>query len=127
MNTDQTSGLLERDLTEQIIGTYYAVYNELGAGFLESVYESALSLALEEAGLEVARQSPIAVQFRGRVVGEFRTDILVNGCIIVEIKAATRLTNSHEGQLINYLKATGIHVGLLFNFGPQPEFRRRVF
>lgn len=127
MNTDQANALLEHDLTERIIGAYYAVYNELGAGFLESVYESALALALQDAGLLVVRQAPIEVRFRGQLVGEFRADMLVNQCIIIEIKAATRLTNAHDGQLINYLKATGIRVGLLFNFGAQPEFRRRVF
>lgn len=126
MHTDQTNTLLEKALTDKLIGSYYAVYNELGPGFLESVYEGALALALQDVGLEVVRQAPIEVRFRGHQVGEFRADLLVNRRVIVEIKAATRLTSAHEGQLINYLKATGVRVGLLFNFGPQPEFRRRV-
>lgn len=126
MDTDQAKPLVEQALTETLIGAFFDVYNELGSGFLESVYESALVLALEEAGLRVSRQAPIGVVFRGHLVGEFRADIMVNESVIIEVKAASRLTSAHEGQLINYLKATGIRVGLLFNFGPRPEFRRRV-
>jgi len=126
MTTDQATKLIDGDLSQQIIGEFYSVYNELGPGFLESVYEGAFAIALADKGLHAVHQAPITVAFRGRSVGEFRADLLVNGRIIIELKAVSRLTPTHEGQLINYLKATGIRVGLLFNFGPQPEFRRRV-
>ncbi|WP_297834308.1 GxxExxY protein [Thermomonas sp.] len=126
MNADKHS-LLESDLTEQVIGIFYTVYNELGAGFLESVYENAFAAALGDAGLSVVQQAPINVHFRGILVGEFKADLLVEGRVIVELKAVSQLGKVHEVQLINYLKATGIPVGLLFNFGPRPQFKRRVF
>lgn len=126
MDTD-TNSLAESDLTERVIGVYYSVYNELGNGFLESVYESALALALRDHGLSLQQQAPLRVDFRGRSVGEFRADLLVEGRLIIEIKAVSRLVEAHEMQLVNYLKATGIRVGLLMNFGPHPEFKRRVY
>jgi GxxExxY protein len=126
MNTDRNP-LLESDLTERVIGVFYAVYNELGIGLLESVYENAFAAALREAGLRVVQQAPINVLFRGILVGEFKADLLVEGRVIVELKAVSQLNQAHEVQLVNYLKATGIPVGLLFNFGPRPQFRRRVF
>ena len=121
------AGLAHRELSERIIGAFYATYSELGYGFLESVYENAFAIQLEEAGLLVRRQHPIVVRFRDQVVGEFRADLLVEDLIIVEIKSASSLASIHEAQLINYLKATGIRIGLLVNFGPRPQFRRRVF
>ena len=125
MNTDRA--LIESELTQHVIGVFYTVYNELGGGFLESVYESAVALALRETGLDVVQQVPLVVNFRGHVVGEFRADIVVEKRVVLEIKAVERLIPAHEAQLINYLKASEIRVGLLLNFGPRAEFKRRVF
>jgi GxxExxY protein len=119
--------LLHRKLSERVIGAFFETYNELGFGFLESVYENALGMQLESLGLAVKRQYPILVQFKQRVVGEFRADLLVEDCMIIEIKAVNSLAAVHEAQLINYLKATGIRVGLLLNFGRRPQFRRKIF
>jgi GxxExxY protein len=116
-----------RALTEQVIGGFYDTYNALGHGFLEVVYENSLAVLLRERGLHVQTQIPIGVRFRGQIVGEFRADMLVEECLLIEIKAASNLAPIHEAQLLHYLKATGIQVGLLFNFGPRPQFRRRVF
>jgi GxxExxY protein len=126
MNTDK-HGLKHEEVTEKIIGVFYEVYNELGHGFLESVYEQAMVIALGQAGLAVKVQAPIAVYFRGRQVGDFRADILVDDAVLVELKAARALESSHEAQLLNYLRGTAIEVGLLLNFGPRPEFKRMVF
>ena len=118
------TGLFHRELSEQVIGLFYETYNELGFGFLESVYESAFALRLEEAGIGVRRQHPIVVRFRGHVVGEFRADLLIEEVLLVEIKSVQMLLQIHEAQLLNYLKATGIRVGLLCNFGPRPAWMR---
>lgn len=126
MNADNAK-LLEADITELVIGAFYAVYRELGPGFLESVYENSLALVLRENGIAVVQQAPLRVTFHERVVGDFRADLLIGDRLIVEIKAVTKLAPAHETQLVNYLKATGIQVGLLMNFGPVPEFKRRVF
>ena len=120
------AGLAHRELSERVIGLFYDTYNELGFGFLESVYESAFAFQLEQAGIRVHRQYPIEVRFKGHVVGEFRADLLIEQVLLVEIKSATSLLPIHEAQLLNYLKATRIRVGLLVNFGPRPHFRRRV-
>ena len=113
--------------TEKIIGVFYDVYNELGHGFLESVYEESMAIALREAGHQVIQQAPISVHFRGQVVGDFRADLLVNNEVIVELKAARAIESAHEAQLMNYLRATRIEVGLLMNFGPKAEFKRFIF
>ena len=115
------------DLTEKVIGAAYEVYNVLGTGFLEKVYENALALELRELALTVETQSPVEVRYRGEVVGQFVADMIVEGKVVVEVKAAAALDGAHEAQLINYLKATGIGVGLLINFGPKIEIKRRVF
>ena len=115
------------DLTEKIIAAAYDVYNAMGRGFLEKVYENALALELRSRGLAAEPQSPIEVRYRGEVVGEYFADLLVEGKVIVEIKAAATLEGAHEAQLLNYLKATGIGVGLLINFGPEIQIKRRVF
>ena len=115
------------DLTKQIIGIFYAVYNALGYGFLEKVYENALLIRLQKAGFTVAQQQPIKVYFDGQVVGEYFADLVVNGLIILEIKAVQALTEAHEAQLINYLKATPYEVGLLLNFGPKPQVVRKAY
>jgi GxxExxY protein len=114
-------------LTGKIIEVFYEVYNELGHGFLESVYENARRLALTEAGLFVPPKQPLQVWFRAVVVGVFEPDITVDSSIILEIKAARAIDSAHEAQLLNYLRATDVEVGLLLNFGPKPEFKRMVF
>jgi len=126
MSADQAKGLVHSDLTESILGAFYEVYNELGLGFLESVYESALCVALEQRGLCCERQRPVCVMFRGRNIGDFRLDLVVGNLVVVEVKAVTQLLPIHEMQLLNYLKATELKVGLLLNFGPKPQFSRKV-
>jgi GxxExxY protein len=117
--------LLYEELTSQIIKACFEVINELGAGFLESVYQNALVLALRQKGLMVEPQKPIAVIFRGENVGQFYADLLVDEKVIIELKAVSALQPEHQAQLINYLKATGIEVGLLVNFGVSKlEYRR---
>ena len=130
MNADEIHSMkpyLHEALTNQIIGAFYRVYNELGFGFLEKVYENALMLALSDAGLRGERQYPIKVFFNGQIVGEYFADIVIEKKVIIEIKALKQLRPEHESQLLNYLKATRFEVGLLFNFGPKPEIKRRVF
>ena len=119
--------MLHSDLTEKIIGCAFEVQNELGAGFLESVYEKAMVVALKESGVSVRAQVPIKVSFRGVSVGSFYADLLVEDLIIVELKTVSRLSEQHRAQVINYLNATGIPVGLLINFGnPRIEYRRLI-
>jgi len=115
------------EITDKIIKGFYEVYNELGDGFLESVYEKAMMIVLTGYGLEVNNQKYLPVYFRGNLVGEFKADIIVNDKVIVELKAVKTIVPEHEAQVINYLKATGIEVGLLLNFGRKPEFKRFVF
>ena len=115
------------DLTERIIGTFYDVYNKLGYGFLESVYENAMVIALNNAGLECVKQAPIEVHFEGQIVGDFRADILVEDKVIVELKAVNAISDVHIAQTLNYLKATEIEVALILNFGPKAEFKRLFF
>lgn len=115
------------DLTRTIIGGFYDVYNQLGRGFLESVYERSLAIALADAGLKVLQQFPVTVSFRGHAVGHFRADLLVEDSVIVELKVARRLHTRHSAQLINVLKATSLEVGLLLNFGRKATFKRAVY
>ncbi len=115
------------DLTEEIIKCFYKVYNALGYGFLEKVYQNALLIELHNAGLFVQAQKQIKVFYNESVVGEYYADIIVNDCVILELKAAEAVVEEHEFQLINYLKATDIEVGLLLNFGKKPEIRRKIF
>ena len=116
-----------RELIYKIIGVYYDVYNELGHGFLESVYQKSLGIALRSAGLDACWPIAIPVSFRGQQVGQFEADMLVEKCVLLELKALRALDRSHEAQLRNYLRATDIEVGLLLNFGLRPEFRRLLF
>jgi len=118
--------LIHKELTYQIIGVFYDVYNELGHGFLESVYQRSLALALESSGLQVRQYVKIPVWFRGQRVGMFEGDLLVEDSILLELKTARCLDRSHQSQLLNYLRATDIEVGLLLNFGLKPEFKRLV-
>ena len=121
----QDKGLKYEEITRRVIGCAFAVINELGSGFLESVYEKALLLALRQKGLSAVSQHPIKVLFRGECVGEFFADIFVEGKVIVELKAVKAIAPEHQAQIINYLKATGIEVGLLINFGnPKLEYKR---
>src|SRR2546430_2740909 len=126
MNADRR-GLKHKELTETIIGVFFEVYNELGHGFLESVYERAFEIALTAKGIDVLRQIQIPVSFRGQSVGDFVADMLVERSVLLELKAARTLDSAHEAQLLNYLRATEIEVGLLFDFGIKPEFKRLAF
>ncbi|MFH1159455.1 MAG: GxxExxY protein [bacterium] len=119
--------LLCKDLTDKIIWVFYKVYNELGFGFLEKVYENAMMIELRKNGLSCSRQQRVEVFYFGEQVGEYFADIIVNNSVILELKAAEFLAPEHEAQLINYLKGTNIEVGLLLNFGKKPEFKRKVF
>jgi GxxExxY protein len=117
--------LLHQGITEQILGACFDVSKELGAGFLESVYQKALLVALQQRGLQVVSQAPLEVTFRGQCVGTFFADVLVESVVIVELKAVDALLPEHQTQVINYLRATGIPVGLLVNFGrPRIQYRR---
>lgn len=112
-------------ITQTVLGCAFEVINELGSGFLESVYENALLLALRQQGLAAAKQHPCKVMFRGECVGDFYADMLVEGKVIVELKAVKAIAPEHQAQVINYLNATGIEVGLLINFGNQKlEYKR---
>ena len=116
-----------KDLTDKIIACFYKVYNTLGYGFLEKVYENALVHELRKNGMQVNPQFPIRVFYDGIHVGEYFADLLVDDTVIVELKAATAMSSEHILQLQNYLKATNKEVGLLLNFGQKPEIRRKTF
>ncbi|MFN2510419.1 MAG: GxxExxY protein [Pyrinomonadaceae bacterium] len=113
------------DFTQKIIGCAYKVHNALGSGFLEKVYENALRIELEKLGLNIKQQEPINVTYEGQVVGEYYADLWVNGRVVIELKAIQTLTQRHEVQLVNYLTATGIDNGLLLNFGPSVQVKRK--
>ena len=116
------------DVTDKILHTFFKrVYSKLGYGFLEKVYENALALELRRTGLKVEQQARIEVYYDGIIVGEYSADLLVESVVIVELKAIQRLTDQDEAQLLNYLRATPYEVGLLLNFGPRPDFRRKAF
>jgi len=126
MSTD--NNYLHSDLTETIIGCFYNVYNKLGFGFLEKVYENALLIELREAGLTASSQIPIEVYYKNEKVGNYYADLFVNNKVIIELKAGDGvIIEEHELQLINYLRATEIEVGLLLFFGKKPQFRRKLF
>lgn len=131
MNANETnlheSKMIHQDLSNKIIKAFYNVYNILGFGFLEKVYENALKFELQRMGYKVEQQRNIKVYFREKQVGDYFADLVVEDSIIVELKAAEALCEEHEAQLLNYLRATTIELGLLFNFGKKPEFRRKIF
>ena len=131
MNTDKhrsdNEEYLHADITRRVIGVFYDVYNELGYGFLESVYQAAMVIALEEAGLRVARFVSVPVWFRSRRVGDFVADLMVEDVVFLELKAIRALDPAHESQLLNYMRATPIEVGLLLNFGPKPQVKRLIY
>ena len=126
MNTDYKDSKY-KELTEKIIRIFYKVYNNLGYGFLEKVYENAMMLDFKKETIPAVSQYAIKVYYEDEIVGEYFADILVDGKVIVEIKAARNLALEHEAQLLNYLKATDKEVGLLLNFGPKPEIKRKIF
>jgi len=115
------------ELTDQIINAYYTVYNTLGYGFLEKVYENSMLIELRKSGLNVENQKEILVYYDSEVVGKYYTDLLVEGKVLVELKVAQLLLKEPTYQLINYLKASNIEVGLLLNFGRIPEFKRKIY
>ena len=120
-------GLKHKELTERLIGIFFNVYNELGHGFLESVYEQAFSVVLAENNIFFERQIAIPVWFHRIQIGEFRADLLVEKKVLIELKTGRDIDSAWEKQLLNYLRATDVEVGLLFNFGPKAQFRRYAF
>lgn len=121
------SSILHKELTGSILKLFYEVYNELGYGFLEKVYQNALYNELKNNGFDVESQKQIKVYYKNVEVGEYYADLIVNDKVILELKATESITEAHEFQLLNYLKSTNIEVGLLLNFGKKPEFCRKVF
>lgn len=119
--------LKHRELTDAIINAFYQVYNTLGYGFLEKVYEHALAHELRKRGYTVVQQAPIKVYYDEQVVGDYYADLLVNNLVVVEIKAAEQIGPEHEAQLLNYLRATRYEVGLILNFGPKPQLKRKIY
>lgn len=118
--------LLHEETTELVLKAFYEVYNTLGYGFLEKYYEKAMIVELHALGLSVAQQVPAQIFYKGQWLGDQAPDLVVDGKIVVEIKAMESLTNAHDAQLLNYIRATGMHVGLFLNFGKKPEFRRKI-
>lgn len=119
--------MLHSNITEKIIKAFYKVNNSLGFGFLEKVYENSIAIELRKMGCKVEQQHNIKVFYEGQEVGDYYADLLVENLVIVELKAADSIREEHEAQLINYLKATKIEVGLLLNFGQKAEFKRKIF
>jgi GxxExxY protein len=126
MKVIKAKGLLHMETSEAIIRAFFNTYNRLGSGFLESVYRRALAIELKLSGLRVIEEFPLTVYYRGTPVGHFRSDLLVNEEVLVELKAAKRLHSRHSLQLRNALRATNAELGLLMNFGTTPEFKRLV-
>lgn len=118
---------IHSDLTERIIRSFYTVYNTLGYGFLEKVYENAMVLELQKSGFQVSQQLPIEVYYEGKTVGRYYADIVVNDIIILELKTVETIREEHKFQLLNYLRATEHEIGLLLNFGKSPEIKRVIF
>ena len=121
-----TDGLIHSEITHGIIGAFYEIYRRLGYGYCEAVYQRALPIELSVRGLQAAREVPLVVHYRGQNVGEYRADLIVEEKVIVETKVGERIIQAHEMQLLNYLSATRLRVGLVLNFGPRPTFRRLV-
>jgi GxxExxY protein len=119
--------ILHKELSESILKVFYEVYNELGHGFLERVYQNAMYLELKSQGFKVEAQKQIRVYYKGELVGDFYADLLIDDTIILELKACENLVKAHYAQTLNYLKATNIEVGLLLNFGEKPQIKRFIF
>ena len=130
-NADEANGGLGEfrhlEITRQIVGAFFEVYGELGYGFLESVYRAAMSIALRERGLADEAEVELKAKFRGRAVGTFRADLLVENVVVVELKAARGIDQAHIAQGLNYLRCTSLETGLILNFGPRPQIRRLAF
>lgn len=126
MERKQAFGGKHADLTDKVLKAFFKVYNMLGCGFAERVYQNALAIELKKSGLQVETQQGITVYYEGDVVGDYITDMVVNGVVMLELKAVRTLTEDHEAQILNYLKATPVEVGLLLNFGEKPEYRRKI-
>jgi GxxExxY protein len=116
-----------QELTKSVIGIYYNVYNELGFGFLEKVYHKSLLIELKRNGYKIDSEKKVNVYYKNEIVGEYIPDIIINDSVIVELKCVEYLTDIHENQLLNYLKATDCEVGLILNFGKDPQFIRKIF
>lgn len=119
--------LLHKEITDKILRSFYTAYNQLGFGFLEKIYENAMIIELKKAGLSCVKQQSVRVHYEGTVVGDYFADIIVENCIILELKAAEGIAEEHEIQITNYLKATDKEIGLLLNFGKRPQFKRKIF
>jgi GxxExxY protein len=124
---DSPPELIHAGITGPLLDAFFEVYRELGYGFLERVYANALAIAARDRGLEIRQQVPIRVHYKGLLIGEYAADLVANGLVITELKAARALADEHQAQLLNYLRATPYEVGLLLNFGPKAEFKRMVF
>ena len=124
---EEQENLISKELVDIILKHFYRIYNDLGYGFLERVYQNALYFALIDEGLKCEAEKPIKVYFDGRVVGDYRADILVEDCVILELKAVDEFNPAFDSQLINYLKATDIEVGYVLNFGKKPKYSRKVY
>jgi GxxExxY protein len=118
--------LLHGQLTDRIIGVFFQVHRELGPGFVESVYSKAMEIALTDAGLRVEREVPISVYFRGKLVGSFRADMIVESLVLLELKVGEQLDPNCEAQTLNYLRATRLELALILHFGPKPKFKRLI-
>ena len=118
--------LLHKHITDKILRAFYNVYNTLGLGFLEKVYENALAIEMRSMGLRVAQQQQLKVYYHGQEVGDYRADLVVEGLVLIELKVADAVREIFMAQLMNYLKATEIEVGMVLNFGPEPKFKRVV-
>ncbi|MCI0389059.1 MAG: GxxExxY protein [Acidobacteria bacterium] len=119
--------LLHKNVTDKILRAFYNVYNTLGPGFLEKVYENALAIEMRGMGLRVSQQQQLKVYYQGQLVGDYKADLVVEGLVILELKVADAMNEVFEAQLMNYLKATEIEVGMILNFGPEPKFKRMVW
>lgn len=119
--------LKHKELTDGILKTFYEVYNELGYGFLEKVYQNSMYIELKNKGYKVEAQNKIKVYYKGTKVGEYYADLIVENLIILELKAVDYIVKDFENQILNYLRSTDCEVGLLLNFGKKPEFRRKIF
>ncbi len=119
--------MLHSEITDKIIKAFYKVYNTLGYGFLEKVYENAMVIELKKSGFKIKQQQNIKVYYEEEVVGDYYADLIVNDAVIVELKASASICEEHKAQLLNYLRATDIEVGLLLNFGKKAEFERKIF
>jgi GxxExxY protein len=115
------------EITDKIIAAFYEVYNKLGSGFLESVYRAALIIVMTRMGLRVETRAVLPVWFESHLIGEFRPDLIVNGCVVVEIKVARAIDPVHSAQVLNYLRASDVEVGLLLNFGGTAQFKRLYY